>query len=393
MKILSVNAGSSSLKFQMYEMPEEKVLISGTFERIGIEGGMYTIKLNGEKIKKEKDLADHSVAVQTLIDELLENKVIESLDEIKGVGHRLVHGGEKYASSVVINDDVIKTVEELSDLAPLHNPANLIGVRTFIDKIPNAIQVGCFDTAFHQTMEKREFLYAVPYEWYEKYGVRRYGFHGMSHNYIANRTAEILGNKNARIISCHIGNGGSLCAIKDGKSIDTSMGFTPNAGLMMGSRSGDIDATLIPFIMNKTNESLEEVINDLNKKSGYLGVSGISSDSRDIEAAANEGNERAQLAQDMYVEKIVNYIAEYYLELGGADAIVFTAGVGENSKTTRKAIIDRLAPLGIKLDEEANNVRGEEKLISTPDSTVKVYVIPTDEEVMIARDTYNFINK
>ena len=393
MKILSVNAGSSSLKFQMYEMPEEKVLISGTFERIGIEGGMYTIKLNGEKIKKEKDLADHSVAVQTLIDELLENKVIESLDEIKGVGHRLVHGGEKYASSVVINDDVIKTVEELSDLAPLHNPANLIGVRTFIEKIPNAIQVGCFDTAFHQTMEKREFLYAVPYEWYEKYGVRRYGFHGMSHNYIANRTAEILGNKNARIISCHIGNGGSLCAIKDGKSIDTSMGFTPNAGLMMGSRSGDIDATLIPFIMNKTNESLEEVINDLNKKSGYLGVSGISSDSRDIEAAANEGNERAQLAQDMYVEKIVNYIAEYYLELGGADAIVFTAGVGENSKTTRKAIIDRLSPLGIKLDEEANNVRGEEKLISTPDSTVKVYVIPTDEEVMIARDTYNFINK
>ena len=393
MKILSVNAGSSSLKFQMYEMPEEKVLISGTFERIGIEGGMYTIKLNGEKIKKEKELKDHSVAVQTLIDELLENKVIESLDEIKGVGHRIVHGGEKYASSVVIDDDVIKTVEELSSLAPLHNPANLIGVRTFMELIPNATQVGCFDTAFHQTMEKREFLYPVPYEWYEKYGVRRYGFHGMSHNYIANRTAEILGNPSARIISCHIGNGGSLCAIKDGKSIDTSMGFTPNAGLMMGSRSGDIDCTLIPYIMDKTHESLDEVINDLNKKSGYLGVSGISSDSRDIEDAAAEGNERAILAQDMYVEKIVNYIAEYYLELGGADAIVFTAGVGENSKATRKAIIDRLAPLGIKIDEEANNVRGEEKLISTEDSTVKVYIIPTDEEVMIARDTFNFINK
>ena len=393
MKILSVNAGSSSLKFQMYEMPEEKVLISGTFERIGIGGGFYTIKLNGEKIKKEKELDDHSVAVQTLIDELLENKVIESLDEIKGVGHRIVHGGEKYASSVVINDDVIKTVEELSSLAPLHNPANLIGVRTFMELIPNATQVGCFDTAFHQTMEKREYLYPVPYEWYEKYGVRRYGFHGMSHNYIANRTAEILENPNARIISCHIGNGGSLCAIKDGKSIDTSMGFTPNAGLMMGSRSGDIDCTLIPFIMDKTGESLEEVINDLNKKSGYLGVSGISSDSRDIEDAAAEGNERAILAQDMYVEKIVNYIAEYYLELGGADAIVFTAGVGENSKATRKAIIDRLAPLGIKIDEEANNVRGEEKLISTEDSTVKVYIIPTDEEVMIARDTFNFINK
>ena len=393
MKILSVNAGSSSLKFQMYEMPEEKVLISGTFERICIGGGFYTIKLNGEKIKKEKELADHSVAVQTLIDELLENKVIESLDEIKGVGHRIVHGGEKYASSVIINDDVIKTVEELSSLAPLHNPANLIGVRTFMELIPNATQVGCFDTAFHQTMAKREFLYPVPYEWYEKYGVRRYGFHGMSHNYIANRTAEILENPNARIISCHIGNGGSLCAIKDGKSIDTSMGFTPNAGLMMGSRSGDIDCTLIPYIMDKTGESLDEVINDLNKKSGYLGVSGISSDSRDIEDAAAQGNERAILAQDMYVEKIVNYIAEYYLELGGADAIVFTAGVGENSKDTRKAIIDRLAPLGIKIDEEANNVRGEEKLISTEDSTVKVYIIPTDEEVMIARDTFNFINK
>ena len=391
MKILSVNAGSSSLKFQMYEMPEEKVLISGVFERIGLENGMYTIKLNGEKIKKEADLKDHSVAVEILIKELLENKVIESLDEIKGVGHRLVHGGEKYSESVVINDDVIKTVEELSDLAPLHNPANLIGVRAFIKNIPNALQVGCFDTAFHQTMKKEEYLYPVPYEWYTNYGVRKYGFHGMSHNYIANRTAEILGNKEAKIISCHIGNGGSICAIKDGKSIDTSMGFTPNAGLMMGSRSGDIDATLIPFIMNKTNESLDEVINDLNKKSGYLGISGISSDSRDIEDAVKEGNERAILAQNMYVEKIVNYIAEYYLELGGADAIVFTAGVGENSKSTRKAIIDRLAPLGIKIDEERNDIRGEERLISTDDSTVKVYIIPTDEEVMIARDTYKFI--
>ena len=388
MKILSVNAGSSSLKFQMYEMPEEKVLISGTFERIGIGNGFYTIKVNGEKIKKEKELDDHSVAVETLIDELLENKVIESLDEIKGVGHRVVHGGEKYASSVVINDDVINTVEELSNLAPLHNPANLIGIRTFMEKIPNALQVGCFDTAFHQTMEKREYLYPVPYEWYEKYGVRRYGFHGMSHNYIANRCAEILGKQDARIISCHIGNGGSLCAIRDGKSIDTSMGFTPNAGLMMGSRSGDIDATLIPFIMKEAGESLDEVLNDLNKKSGYLGVSGISSDSRDIEDAAKEGNERAILAQEMYVEKIVNYIAEYYLELGGADAIVFTAGVGENSKATRKAIIERLAPLGIYIDDERNDVRGEERLISSDESSVKVYVIPTDEEVMIARDTY-----
>ena len=393
MKILSVNAGSSSLKFTAYEMPEETVLISGAFERIGIGGSFYTIKINGEKIKKEKEFANHAEAVATLIDELLENKVISSLDEIEGVGHRLVHGGEKYAQSVVITDDVIKTVDELSELAPLHNPANLIGVQAFKEGIPGALEVGCFDTAFHQTMRKKEFLYPVPYEWYEKYGVRKYGFHGMSHNYIANRMAEILDKEDAKIISCHIGNGASLCAIANGKSIDTSMGFTPNAGLMMGTRSGDIDATLIPFIMGKTGENLEEVINDLNKKSGYLGVSGISSDSRDIEDAVKEGNEKAILAQEMYVERIVNYIAEYYLELGGADAIVFTAGVGENSFSTRAQIIKCLEPLGIKLDEERNNVRGKEALISSDDSSVKVYVIPTDEEVMIARDTYRFITE
>ena len=393
MKILSVNAGSSSLKFQMYEMPEEKVLISGVFERIGLDNGMYTLKINGEKIKKEKELKDHSVAVQTLIDELLDNHIIESLDEIKAVGHRLVHGGEKYSESVVIDDDVIKTVEELSDLAPLHNPANLIGVKTFMNLIPNAVQVGCFDTAFHQTMAKEEFLYPVPYEWYTKYGVRKYGFHGMSHNYIANRCAELLGKKDAKIVSCHIGNGGSLCAIKDGKSYDTSMGFTPNAGLMMGSRSGGIDATLIPYVMQKTGKSMEEVFNDLNKNSGFVGVSGISSDSRDIEDAINEGNERAKLSQDIYVQKIVNYIARYFVELNGLDAIVFTAGVGENSKTTRAEILDKLACLGVKYDKEANNCRGEEKLISTPDSSIKVYVIPTDEEVMIARDTYRLSNK
>ena len=387
MKILSVNAGSSSLKFQMYEMPEEKVLISGVFERIGLDGGMYTLKINGEKIKKEKDLKDHSVAVQTLIDELLDNHIIESLDEIKAVGHRLVHGGEKYSESVVINDDVIKTVEELSDLAPLHNPANLIGVRTFMELIPNATQVGCFDTAFHQTMAPEEFLYPVPYEWYEKYGVRKYGFHGMSHNYIANRCAELLGKKDAKIVSCHIGNGGSLCAIKDGKSYDTSMGFTPNAGLMMGSRSGGIDATLIPYVMQKTGKTMEEVFNDLNKHSGFVGVSGISSDSRDIEDAISEGNERAKLSQDIYVQKIVNYIARYFVELNGLDAIVFTAGVGENSKGTREAILDKLACLGVKYSKELNDFRGEERLISTDDSSIKVNDIPTDEEVMIARDT------
>ena len=389
MKVLSVNAGSSSLKFQLYEMPEEKVLISGVFERIGLDGGMYTLKFNGEKIKEQKDLKDHSVAVQTLIDELIDKKIISSLDEIEAVGHRIVHGGERYSKSVIIDDKVIKAVEELSDLAPLHNPANLIGVRTFMKLIPNALQVGCFDTAFHQSMEPEEFLYPVPYEWYTKYGVRKYGFHGMSHNYIANRCAELLKKKNAKIISCHIGNGASICAIKDGKSFDTSMGFTPNAGLMMGSRSGGIDATLIPYVMQKTGKSVDEVFEDLNKNSGFVGVSGISSDSRDIEDAIKEGNERAILSQEIYVGKIVNYIARYFIELGGVDAIVFTAGVGENSAATRSQILDKLAPLGVKYDKELNNFRGEERLISTKSSSIKVYVIPTNEEVMIARDTYN----
>ena len=391
MKILSVNAGSSSLKFQMYEMPEETVLISGVFERIGMDGSFYTIKINGEKLKKEVNLPTHKEAVTALIEELLANKVIEDLNEIKGVGHRLVHGGDKYASSVVITDAVMDALNELIPLAPLHNPANITGVEAFIEAIPNAMQVGCFDTAFHQTMEETSYLYAVPYEWYTKYSVRRYGFHGMSHKYVSERTSELLNKKDAKIITCHIGNGASLAAIKDGKCIDTSMGFTPNAGLVMGSRSGDIDACMIPYIMSKTGETLDEVINDLNKKSGYLGISGISSDSRDIEDGVKEGNVRCVLAQQLYVKRVVEYIAKYYVELQGIDALVFTAGVGENSIATRKAIIDQLAVLGIKLDEEANNVRGKETLISSNDSSVKIYVIPTDEEVMIARDTYSFI--
>ena len=388
MKILSVNAGSSSLKFQMYEMPEEKVLISGVFERIGIENSFYTIKLNGEKIKKEAVLNNHTDAVKILTNELLENNIVSDLSEIKAIGHRMVHGGEKYASSVLLTEDVIKTVEELSDLAPLHNPANLVGVRAFKEVIPSAVAVGVFDTAFHQTMEEENFLYPVPYEWYKEYGVRKYGFHGTSHKYVSEKMASILGKEETKIITCHIGNGGSLAAVKNGKCIDTSMGFTPNAGIIMGSRSGDIDASLIPFVMKKTGMNISEIDNALNKKSGLLGISGISSDSRDIEDGIKSGNDRCKLAQEMYVNKIVKYIAEYYVELGGADAIVFTAGVGENSITTRKQIIDKLACLGIKLDEQRNNVRAEVALISTDDSSVKVYVIPTDEEVMIARDTY-----
>lgn len=388
MKILSVNAGSSSLKFQMYEMPEEKVLISGVFERIGIENSFYTIKLNGEKIKKEAVLNNHTDAVKILTNDLLENNIVSDLSEIKAIGHRMVHGGEKYASSVLLTEDVITAVEELSDLAPLHNPANLVGVRAFKEVIPSAVAVGVFDTAFHQTMEEENFLYPVPYEWYKEYGVRKYGFHGTSHKYVSEKMASILGKEETKIITCHIGNGGSLAAVKNGKCIDTSMGFTPNAGIIMGSRSGDIDASLIPFVMKKTGMNISEIDNALNKKSGLLGISGVSSDSRDIEDGIKSGNDRCKLAQEMYVNKIVKYIAEYYVELGGADAIVFTAGVGENSITTRKQIIDKLACLGIKLDEQRNNVRAEVALISTDDSSVKVYVIPTDEEVMIARDTY-----
>lgn len=388
MKILSVNAGSSSLKFQMYEMPEEKVLISGVFERIGIENSFYTIKLNGEKIKKEVVLSNHTDAVKILTNELLENNIVSDLSEIKAIGHRMVHGGEKYASSVLLTEDVITAVEELSDLAPLHNPANLVGVRAFKEVIPSAVAVGVFDTAFHQTMEEENFLYPVPYEWYKEYGVRKYGFHGTSHKYVSEKMASILGKEETKIITCHIGNGGSLAAVKNGKCIDTSMGFTPNAGIIMGSRSGDIDASLIPFVMKKTGMNISEIDNALNKKSGLLGISGVSSDSRDIEDGIKSRNDRCKLAQEMYVNKIVKYIAEYYVELGGADAIVFTAGVGENSITTRKQIIDKLACLGIKLDEQRNNVRAEVALISTDDSSVKVYVIPTDEEVMIARDTY-----
>mgnify|MGYP002580018242 FL=1 len=389
MKILSVNAGSSSLKFTLFEMPEEKELISGVFERIGIENSFYTIKLNGEKIKKEAVLANHTDAVKILTQELLDNNIVEDLSEIKAIGHRMVHGGEKYASSVLLTDEVIKTVEELSDLAPLHNPANLVGVRAFMEVIPDAVSVGVFDTAFHQTMEEDKYLYPVPYEWYEDYGVRKYGFHGTSHKYVSQKMAEILGKSDAKIITCHIGNGGSLAAVKDGKCIDTSMGFTPNAGIIMGSRSGDIDASLIPYVMKKSGMSISDIDTALNKKSGLLGISGVSSDSRDIEDGIKSGNSRCELAQKMYVDKIVNYIAMYYVELGGADAIVFTAGVGENSISTRKQIVEKLDCLGIKLDEERNNVRGKEALISSDDSKVLVYVIPTNEELMIATDTYN----
>lgn len=391
MIILSVNAGSSSLKFTGFKMPEEEVIVSGLFERIGIAGSCYTIKLNGEKIKKERDLPNHEEAVKILIDELLLNGVIKSLDEIEGVGHRLVHGGEKYANSVIIDDDVINAVTELIPLAPLHNPANLIGVETFKKLLPNVLNVAVFDTAFHQTMDKSAYIYPVPYEWYSEYGVRKYGFHGTSHKYINDKISEILNRRDLKVISCHLGNGGSITAIDSGRVVDTTMGFTPNAGLVMGTRSGDIDASFIPYVISKSKKSLDEVISDLNKKSGLLGISGVSSDSRDIEAGVNEGDVRCVLAEEIYENKIVSYIASYYCLLGGADVICFAGGVGENGITVRRNIINKLAPLGVKLDDDANNVRGVVTKISSDESKVLCYLIPTDEELMIARDTYNLI--
>lgn len=391
MKVLSVNAGSSSLKFQAYEMPEEKVLISGTFERIGLDGSFYTVKVNGEKIKKEVSLPNHKEAVRILTEELLNYHVVEDLTEIKGVGHRVVHGGDIYSHSVPIDEKVLHDIDELSALAPLHNPAHIVGIKAFQTIIPNAVQVAVFDTAFHQTIEKDRFLYPVPYEWYTKYRVRKYGFHGTSHKYIADRVASIMNRNDLKIINCHIGNGGSVSAIKNGKCIDTSMGFTPNAGIMMGSRSGDIDVTLVPHIMKNTGMTIDEVVNDLNKKSGLLGISGVSSDFRDVLVEIEKGNGQAILGRTMYVEHIVDYIAKYYVELNGCDVITFTAGVGENNADFRKDILNRLSIFGIEVDEVANANADGETLITTSSSKVVAYVIPTDEEVMIARDTFSFI--
>lgn len=391
MIILSVNAGSSSLKFTGFEMPSEDVLISGVFERIGIDNSFYTIKLNGEKIKKEVELPNHKVAFEILIKELMDNKIVESLEEIKGVGHRIVQGGAYFDKTVIADDDAINKIEELASLAPLHNPAAIVGINAAKEVMPNAVQTVVFDTAFHQTMAPCEYMYAVPYAWYKEYGIRKYGAHGTSHKYVSQRMNEILGRNDTKLITCHIGNGASISAVKDGKCVDTSMGLTPNAGLIMGSRCGDMDATVVTYAMEKTGMTPREMDTVLNKQSGLLGISGVSSDSRDIEEGIKSGNERCILAQEMYVKRIVEYIAKYYVLLGGCDAIVFTAGVGENSISTRKEILDKLAVLGIKVDEEANNVRGEERKITTDDSTIPAYIIPTNEELMIAKDTYSLV--
>lgn len=391
MKVLAVNAGSSSLKFQMYEMPEEKVLISGVFERIGIENSFYTIKLNGEKIRKDVELANHSVAVGFLTKELLENNIVDSLEEIKGVGHRIVQGADKFDRTVIINGMVEDAIDELSALAPLHNPAALVGIKAFKEFMPNAVHTAVFDTAFHQTMPEEAFMYALPYEWYTEYGVRKYGAHGTSHKYVSRRINEILGRDDTKVIVCHLGNGGSVSAVLNGKCIDTSMGFTPNAGVIMGSRCGDTDISILPYVMNITKMSAKEMDTVINKKSGLLGISGVSSDARDVEDGAKDGNKRCALALKMYNRRVIEYIAKYYVLLGGCDAICFTAGIGENAIGTREEIMKGLEVLGVKVDEERNNVRGCEALLTKDSSKIPCYLIPTNEEVMIARDTYNLV--
>lgn len=390
MEILSVNAGSSSLKFTLIELPFEKVVVSGTFEKIGIDGSFYTIKYNGEKIKKEVELKNHTDAVKILMNELIDMKILDSYDDLDGVGHRVLHGGDTYFDSIIITPEVEDKIEELFPLGPLHNPANLAGIRSFKEILPNTPQVAVFDTAFHQTMDAEEYLYAVPMEWYEKFSVRKYGFHGTSHKYIAQKMREILG-EDKKIISCHLGNGASLCAIKDGKCVDTSMGFTPLAGFIMGTRSGDIDPSIIPYVMEKTNKTAAEIVTDLNKKSGMLALSGVSSDMRDIEEAYLNKDPRSVRAMNMYIKHIANYLSMYNTLLEGAEYIVFTAGVGENSDIVRKLLIDKFKFMGVKLDEEKNSTRGITGEISTEDSTIKVVVLPTNEELMIAKDTYNLV--
>lgn len=391
MKILTVNAGSSSLKFNVIELPEGKELISGYFQRIGIDGSFYYVKIDGVKTEHQVELKNHMDAVECLKKELFDNNIIASLDEIEGVGHRLVHGGDKFKTSVRITEEVLKECEQFTDLAPLHNPPMLACVRAFMEAMPNTPMVAVFDTAFHQTMDEVQYIYPVPYEWYTEYGVRKYGFHGTSHRYIAKKVAEVTGRDDLKIISCHLGSGASVCAIDAGKSVDTSMGFSPIAGLMMGTRAGDIDESLIPYIVNKTGKTYDEVFEDLNKRSGFLGVSGVSSDSRDIEDGVKEGNERCILATNIFNQRVADYIAMYNNELGGADMIVFTAGLGENSIDTRLGIGEKIKSLGVKIDKQENDMRGKLKKISTEDSKIPVYVIPTNEELMIALDTYELV--
>ncbi|KGX89123.1 acetate kinase [Pontibacillus litoralis] len=394
-KILSINAGSSSLKFQLIEMPAEEVVTKGLVERIGLDNAIFTIEVNGEKDKMVTDIPNHQRAVEILVDKLTSTGIVQSLDEIEGIGHRVVHGGERFSDSALVTEEVMKEIEEVSELAPLHNPANLTGIRAFQQILPNVPAVVVFDTAFHQSMPEQSYLYSLPYDYYEDYGIRKYGFHGTSHKYVSQRAAEMVNRPldQMRILSCHLGNGASIAAIEGGKSVDTSMGFTPLAGVTMGTRSGNIDPALIPYIMEKTGKSAEEVIHVLNKESGMLALSGFSSDLRDIEEKAEQGDERAELALQVFADRIHKYIGSYAARMHGVDAIVFTAGVGENSTAIRERVLKGLEFMGVYWDPSLNQTRGKEAFISYPHSPVKVMVIPTNEEVMIARDTVRLIDE
>ena len=398
MNVLVINAGSSSLKYQLLNPATGELLAKGLCERIGIDGRFtYKPQLEGKEAVKEAEVAmpTHSEAIKTVLDALVDakNGVIASMKEIDAVGHRVVHGGEKFAASVIITDEVMKTIEECNPLAPLHNPANIIGIKACQELMPGVHMVAAFDTAFHQTMPPVAYTYALPYEYYEKDKVRRYGFHGTSHKYVSQRAADMLGKpiSELKLISCHLGNGSSVTAIDGGKSVDTSMGFTPLAGLPMGTRSGDLDAGILEYLMNKYNMNITEMLTILNKKSGVQGVSGVSSDFRDLENAFADGNERAGLAVDLFNYGVKKLIGAYAAAMGGVDAIIFTAGVGENSASQRMAIASGLEFMGVKMDEDANKVRGEERVISAVDSKVKVLLIPTNEELMIAMDTASLV--
>ncbi|MBU5455328.1 acetate/propionate family kinase [Caproiciproducens sp. MSJ-32] len=398
MKVLVINCGSSSLKYQLIDMETEKSLVSGLVERIGIGGSILTQKVEGkDKYIIKQDMKNHKEAIKLVLEALLnkDHAVIESMDEITAVGHRVVHGGEKYSDSVLIDDEVIESIKDCIPLAPLHNPPNIIGIEACKELMPNTPMAAVFDTAFHQTMPKVAYICPLPYELYEKYGIRKYGFHGTSHKYVSQKVAEVMNRdiKDLKIITCHLGNGCSLAAVKGGKSIDTSMGFTPLAGVMMGTRSGNIDPSVIAFLVEQQGYKLEEVNEMLNKKSGLLGISGVSSDFRDVQMASEQGNERAKLALDIFNYKIRAQIASYAGIMGGVDVIVFTAGIGENSSFARKEVLKGLEFLGFNIDDEKNEVRGEVQEISTKDSKVKVYEIPTNEELVIARDTVKLLNK
>lgn len=398
MKILVINCGSSSLKYQLIDMTKEDALAKGLVERIGIEGSILTQKANDEKYVIEEPMKDHQDAIKLVLAALVDEKhgVIKDMSEISAVGHRVVHGGEKYANSVLIDDEVMKSLEECVKLAPLHNPPNIIGINACKALMPTTPMVAVFDTAFHQTIPEHAYIYPIPYELYKKYSVRKYGFHGTSHRYVSMKAAELMGKdiKDLKIITCHLGNGASICAVEGGKSIDTSMGFTPLEGIAMGTRSGNIDPAIIAFLMKELNISIDEVNDMLNKKSGVYGISGVSSDFRDIEEAAEKGEHRAQLALDIFHNRVKRFIGAYAAIMSGVDCIVFTAGLGENSAMSREEICRGLEFLGFSIDEKKNNEgRGFAKEISIADSKVKVYVIPTEEELMIARDTKEIVGK